>query len=257
MEVKERKITFPEILNVRLIADVSGSMVQPGRMDALKKTLVLLVSSLDEFRAKIRWQKGRVGAIKTEVGTQVWKYDNQVQKVKGFHSETDPVLVTGEEDESDRDEEDKIDHSWKEELNEKAFGSEEEYVKLAAALQVLYPRGGNDESLALKTVSEDIFADGEYAKKVRDDRALDIVFMISDGGAAGVKEARENIQEMNEAGVVCRAFQIGDVSSDEEETFNQLWNDGEELGTVVGKDVRNLPKALSESLRSILAGRIG
>ena len=254
LEIKEKEVKFPETLNVRIIADVSGSMEGPGKMDILKKAVVLLVSSLEGFQTRIQWQKGSPGAVKTKVDTQVWMYDHEIEKVKKFRADNP---LEGDDGVWRQEQEDGLDGSTKE-TYKVAFDADDEDVKLARAISIMKPRGGNDETNALRAMADIVDKNEAYMQKIQSKKALHIDFLITDGGADNANAAKEEVRWMNDIGIVTRAFQIGEVNKGETETFHDLWNsDGNDFGTVVGKDIENLPAALSESLRNIIAGRIG
>lgn len=54
--------------------------------------------------------------------------------------------------------------------------------------------------------------------------------------------------------MITRAFQIGAVSQDEKNTFNDVWNKNrkEKLGEIVGEKVENLLPAITELLKKYL-----
>ena len=223
--IKKNTISFPEKVNVRIIGDVSGSMDEGEKMSILEKSIVLLVSSLNKFQTQIKWQQGKPGAIKTKIDTQVWKYNDRIEEIKPFRADS----------------------------------AIDENVKLALALDTLHPDGGNNEALALHTVSDAVHKNSQYIQEIKNKKALDVIFLITDGGAYGVEEAKEEVESLLKTGVVVRAFQIGNVNTQEKETFNELWNeyDGGALGEIVGENVKELPQALSEALRTVIAGRMG
>jgi len=93
-------------------------------------------------------------------------------------------------------------------------------------------------------------------RKIADGKTLDIVFEITDGGADEPALSRAELDALLEAGVVVRAFQIGETSPDERRRFNEVWNDGrkEPLGRIVGKDVAALVPAVAAALKEQLRG---
>ena len=222
MTLEQKKISFPEEVNVRIIGDVSASMYGE-KMQILKQSIVLLVSSLNEFQKRIDWQKNEVSAIKTKIDTQVWEFESETREVKSFRSED----------------------------------SVDEDVKLANMLNTLNTKGGTDDAHAIKTVSSAIHTNSEHVRKIREKKALEVVFMITDGGSNIPERAQKEVMSLNDTGVITRAFQIGPVSEDEKESFHIAWNkDGETRGVLVGEDIRQLPKALSEVLRTIIISGI-
>ncbi len=218
MTLEQKKISFPEEVNVRIIGDVSGSM-DSQKMHILKQSIVLLVSSLNEFQKRIDWQKNEDGAIQTKVDTQVWEFANETQEVKSFRSE------------------DSID----------------EDVKMAKMLGTLTTKGSTDDANAIKTVSGAIHTDGDRVRKIREKKALEIVFMVTDGGSNNPKEVQEEVISLNDTGVIARAFQIGSVDEHEKNSFHIAWNRSNETrGVLIGEDIGQLPEALSEALRTIV-----
>ncbi|MCY4576977.1 MAG: VWA domain-containing protein [Candidatus Kaiserbacteria bacterium] len=218
MTLEQKKISFPEEVHVRIIGDVSGSM-DAQKMHILKQSIVLLVSSLNEFQKRVDWQKNEEGAIQTKVDTQVWEFAGGTQEIKSFRSED----------------------------------SVDEDVKLAKMLGTLHSGGSTDDANAIKTVSSAIHTDSDCVRKIREKKMLEIVFMITDGGSNDPKEVQEEVASLHETGVIARAFQIGSVDKGERKSFHIAWNRGNETrGVLVGEDVGQLPGALSEALRSIV-----
>ena len=230
LEQARKNISFPEQINVGLIGDISGSMSIGSRMEVLHKSIVLLVTSLNEFHTRIKRARNsrkhaEYGDItKTKIDTEVWSYESKTEKVKPFRSE-DPT---------------------------------DEITKLAKALTKFTPRGGNDEETAFRTVRESIEATGQkYLKKVKSGDVLDIRFMITDGGAptSEIENIKQEVQKLKEMGVVVCALQIGTDLDDvgEISTFNAIYNeDGDTLGVMVGDDLERLPEILAESLLDII-----
>ena len=220
MMLDQKNISFPEEVNIRIIGDVSGSM-DDEKMHVLKQSIVLLVSSLNEFQKRIDWQKNEVGAIQTKVDTQVWEFADETQEVKSFRQED----------------------------------SVDEDVKLAKVLNTLYTKGSTKDERAIRTISDAIHADSEHVRKIREKKALEVVFMITDGGSNDPSAVQKEVASLDGDGVIARAFQIGSVGEGEKESFRIAWNeDGETRGVLVGEDIGQLPKALSEALRTIIMG---
>ena len=217
-EIKEQEITFPEELNLRILADISGSMFGE-RIDVLKESVVLLLTSLRNFRALIKWQRNKPGAIRTKVDTQVFTFESDVKEVKPFHRNS----------------------------------NEDESVNIARALNTFVASGGNIDHLPLQAARESMEESSEHVERIRMNKALDIVFMITDGGHHEVDAAKVELDRMRHIGAVTRAFQIGDTHEDEDRSFRQVW--GAE-GLKVGSDVRKLPDHVAETLRDIVASQI-
>lgn len=62
------------------------------------------------------------------------------------------------------------------------------------------------------------------------------------------------VDALLENGLIVRAFQIGQVSQGEADTFNKVWNSGRDVvhGEMVGTDIAQLIPALVQVLKDYL-----
>lgn len=219
METKEVLIKKPELIRVRLIGDVSGSMNEAKR-HVLEQCIVLLLSSLREFNTYLNLTRSRTKS-KLEVDTQVWVFGDEAKEAKRLRA------GQGQGMDDDLIENIKI------------------FKHLQNTLGYTYDNKALDE--IIKSLEPDI-------EKIGQDKIMEIVFEITDGGSSAPDEAKSAVDSLVNINVIARAFQIGAVSDEEKKTFNKVWNDGreEKLGEIVGEKIENLIPAIAELLKKYL-----
>ena len=223
-DVKDRDFSFPEILNVRILADTSGSM-DHEKVKMVKKSIILLLTSLKNFQTIIKWQRNKPGSVKTSVDSQVFRFDSGPAEIKPFSS------------------------TLKKDIDED--------VLMVKTLNKLVIGGGTNDYLAISRVREDIQKDTMYTQKIRRKKALDITFMITDGGSNDPDSAKHEVDQLRSSGAVIQAFQVGQVGWGEKESFDEVWNsDNITTGFALGTNINRLPSALADSLKSIVSKRI-
>ena len=217
---KESLIKQPELIRVRLVGDMSGSM------DAAKKYIlwqcfVLLLSSFREFNTHLNLTRSQTKS-KLSVDTQAWIFNDTAQIVKNFRDES------GTDDE------------------------QAETIKVFEKLK--NPSGSTQDNEPLQAIADSLTA--EDRKKISQKKIMEMVFEITDGGSSSPGEARQAVDQLAEAEVIVRSFQIGAVSDDDKQIFNNVWNKNrsENLGEIVGEDIKNLLPAITETLKKYLSG---
>ena len=219
METKEILIRKPELIRVRLVGDMSGSMNEAKR-HVLEQCIVLLLSSLREFNTYLNLTRSRTKS-KLEVDTEVWVFGDDVQKVK--------QLKSGQ-----------------------GQGMEDDRIEAVKIFQYLQNTLGNTfDNKALEEIIKSLELDKE---KIEQGKIMEIVFEITDGGSSASDEAKIAVDSLIHINVISRAFQIGQVSDEEKKTFNKVWNEGreEKLGEIVGEKIENLVPAIAELLKKYL-----
>lgn len=216
---RETIVRKPELIRVRIVADLSLSMdAEKRRM--LEQCTVLLLSSLREFNTKLNLTRSQTKSRLT-VDTEAWAFGSRAEKIKHFR------------DESDSDEQAEIVRVFE---------------RLAESL------GSTSDHLALSAIADSLSE--EERNRVRSGKTMDIVFEITDGGADDPDASTAAVDRIVADGLIARSFQIGKVSDDERIKFHQVWNDGREesLGEVVGDNIANLTPAVISALKRFLSG---
>lgn len=214
-EVLTRK---PELIRVRLVCDMSGSM-NGDKLHVLQQCVVLLLSSLREFNTYLNLTRSETKS-KLEVDTEVWVFGDSAEKAKRLRSES---------------------------------GMDEEQVEIIKIFEQLQNTSGSTfDNKPLEAILDSLTP--EDKERISQGEIMEIVFEITDGGSSAPSETRKAVDALEEAGVIIRAFQIGAVNQVEEDTFNDVWNESreEKLGEVVGKKIENLLSAVTEALKKYL-----
>ncbi len=218
MMSKEVLIQRPELIRVRLVGDVSGSM-DAKKIHILQQCFVLLLSSLDEFNNYLNLDRGRTKS-KLSVDTEAWTFSNVAERVKNLRSKV---------------------------------GANEENVEIVKIFEKLMGSGGGTyDNQALKAIFESLTS--EDKEKIAQEKIMEIVFEITDGGSSAKNETLNAVDSLKTTGVIIRAFQIGNVNQNERQIFNEVWNIGreEKLGENVGSNIEKLLPAVTEALKKYL-----
>jgi transglutaminase-like putative cysteine protease len=215
---KEVLIRKPELIRVRLVGDMSGSM-DSAKLHTLQQCFVLLLSSIREFNTYLNLTRSQTKS-KLETDTEAWIFGDNAERVKRLRSES------GYDDE------------------------QAEIIKIFEKLQNTI--GGTYDNEALEAIFNSLTP--EDREKIGQEKIMEMVFEITDGGSSAPDAARKAVDELSESGVIARAFQIGAVSDGEKKTFNDVWNKNreEKLGEIVGEKIENLLPAVTELLKKYL-----
>ena len=222
MTTKETLVKKPELIRVRLVADTSGSMFEDSgqKFETLKRTTVLLLSSLREFNSYLNLTRRQTGS-KLTVDTEVRIFGSSSRLVKP--------------------------------LDGSRAGGTDDGAMINAVSQLGQNLSGTADSIPFSHIEQSLTpAD---LKKIKEKRILEIVFEITDGGTGTPEETRTIVDNWtDEKGIVVRAFQIGRVGEIEKQLFHQVWNDGraEPRGEVVGTDLSRLAPAITLALKKYL-----
>jgi len=218
---KEIPVNRPDLIRVRLVGDMSGSMNDPEKMAVLRQCFVLLLSSLKEFDAFLNISRSET-KTKMKVDTEAWIFGDKAKRIKQFRSDS------GE------------------------FSDDTAHI--VKILNTLVDPDGSStmDNKALEAISDSLKP--EEIAKIGQKKTMEIVFEITDGGSSDPDSAKESVDSLNETGVITRAFQIGKTDEGEQATFNSVWNDGREdrLGEIVGSEIKNLIPAVVKALKKYL-----
>ena len=219
MAQKEVLIRKPELIRVRLVGDMSVSM-DSAKRHTLQQCFVLLLSSLREFNTYLNLTRSQT-KTKLEVDTEAWIFGDYAKKVKRLRSE------------SDYDDE------------------QVERIKIFEKLQDAI--GYTYDNKALEAIFNSLTS--EDKEKIGQEKIMEMVFEITDGGSSAPDAARNAVDKLIENGVIIRAFQTGRVDASEKKIFNNVWNKNreEKLGEIVGEKIENLLPAITELLKKYLS----
>lgn len=217
--IETELVRKPELIRVRLVGDMSGSMDEKKR-HILQQCFVLLLSSLREFNTELNLTR-RQTKSKLQVDTEAWVFGDDAQKVKAMRA-------SGQ--------------------------SRDEQVEIVEIFQHLHTtRGSTYDNVPLEKIAEEIPANER--QRIAEQKILDIVFEVTDGGSSNAAASRIAVDTLSSIGMVTRAFQIGQVSPEETKIFNKVWNDGrsESRGEIIGSEIANLIPAIVETLKQYLS----
>jgi len=194
--VKEKLTHQPEVIRVRLVLDVSGSMNEE-KLKTLREITVLLGRSLQEFNNYLSMARETTGT-KLVADLEEWIFESKPQKIKP---------LAGDDYRTRNWEKDKAD-----------------FIK---SIGYLFSTGGSTaDFLALKEIEKTIT---EFdIERIKQGKLLEILIEITDGGSDNPKLTREVKNSLKEKGIIAKAFQIGEPSKREIEAFKTAWeNDGD------------------------------
>lgn len=215
---KEVLIKKPELIRVRLVGDMSGSMDSEKR-HILQQCFVLLLSSLREFNTHLNLTRSQTKS-KLEVDTEAWIFGNEAQKIKKLKSES---------------------------------GAQDEQIEIIKIFEKLESTiGMTYDNKALEEIQKSLSQ--EDLEKISQKKTLEIVFEMTDGGSSDEKEAEQLVNALANSGIILRAFQIGKTNEDDKKVFDSVWNSSqqEKRGEIVGEKIANLLPAVASALKKYL-----
>lgn len=220
---KETPVNRPDLIRVRLVADMSGSMSTGGgeKMNVLRQCFVLILSSLKEFDSFLNISRSET-KTKMKVDTEAWIFGDKAKKVKSFRTDSGEFS--------------------------------DDAANIVKILNVLVnPDGGSTmDNKALKAIADSLKS--EDIRKIKEKKTMDIVFEITDGGSTDRDLARISVDKLDKIGIITRAFQIGNTEEDERKTFDFVWNNdrNECFGEIIGSEIKNLMPAIVKALKKYL-----
>jgi len=233
MVSKEILIQKPELIRVRLVGDMSGSM-DAKKKHILQQCFALIFSSLREFNTHLNRTRSQT-KTKLKVDTEGWVFGSEALQVKKLRSES------------------RLDDEQVEII--KMFEKLEDTLGYTCDYKVL---NAIDSSISQTDM-----------KKIDEGKIMEIVFEITDGGSTVLierngqremvstsTETRKSVDKLLNEKIIARGFQIGETSAEEKRIFNEVWNDGraEAHGEIVGEEIANLIPAVAAALKKHLSG---
>lgn len=217
----EKTIEQPDLIRVRLLGDVSASMLSDNKMQTLRRCYVLLLSSLNEFNTYLELTRSVTGST-LKVDTEARSFGIQTRVIK-------PLESTGRE------------------LDKRATA-----VRSFDALLKARGEGSTRDHLAFEAILSSLTP--EDKKSIADKKVLELIIEITDGGSDSEHSTRRAIDELRDTGAVIRGFQIGRPDQDERRKFEYVWNQGrnQREGEFIGSDLGNMVPALANLLREYL-----
>ncbi len=227
---KEKLIEMPELIRVRLVGDMSGSMNQE-KIHILQQCFVLIFSSLREFNTHLNLMRSKTKS-KLEADTEGWIFGDEAEKIKKLRSDS-------------------------------GQNYNDEQIEIIKAFEKLGSSGGYTfDHKAMDKINQSLSQ--EDRQKIKLKKVMEIVFEITDGGSTikvgndiinSSANMRPAVDNLLESGAIVRGFQIGKTSEEEKKIFNEVWNDGreEKKGEIVGEKIANLIPAVAEVLKKYLS----
>ena len=215
---EEVLVKTPELIRLRIVADLSGSMTK-DRRKVLKETVVLLLSSLREFNAQLNMNRAHT-KTKLTVDTELWGFGSEAKVLKPF----------------------------KDELK----GRDDQLAIIQAVEGLDFEGGSTSDHHALEGILESLT--DQEKRDIDLKKTMEIVFEITDGGSDLPVRAKAAVDTLSEKGIIIRSFQVGTVSKDETEKFNSVWNinRAQPFGEAIGREIENLIPAVKDALRKYL-----
>jgi hypothetical protein len=216
---KEVLVEKPELIRVRLVGDMSGSMDEK-KIHVLQQCFALIFSSLREFNTHLNRTRSQTKS-KLKADTEGWIFGDNEWKMKKLRGESD---------------------------------FQDEQVEIIKMFENLNKTIGNTyDNKALEAINNSIPA--EDAKKIKQGKIMDIVFEITDGGSSDPTATGKAVDKLSDSGVIARAFQIGETSQEEKRIFNEVWNDSrtETKGEIIGEEIANLIPAIAAAFKKHLS----
>lgn len=230
-EFMSRLDLFPDHIRVRLVLDGSGSMIEE-RLKALKQLSVLFLESLSTFELtmNLRYRLNTPFVVDTEI--QMFGSEGKNKIIKPFTGSADPET--------------------------------EKALRFTAMGEINNDYGMTCDAEALWNIATRL--DPDDRSKIREGKAKEFVFVITDGGSNEVsnfarsalspvpapedagEDSRNALAVLTEAGLLARGFQIGTPSEEEKDTFNAIWGEN-------GKYTPD-PKDLVPAVAEAFAGEI-
>lgn len=215
-------IDQPELIEVSLVVDCSGSM-DGLRTHMAKQTTALLLYSLKDFNTELDRSRRRTHS-ELRADTQVICFGSDFAEVKPF----DRTAMTN-------------------------GASEANIIKCISAVNSGY--GGTNDALPFSAIEEGITVNDRV--RMRDRKLMKIVFEITDGETSNPDMTAGVVRRLAEDGVIMVSFRIGDISPSEERGFHHIWSGDSPRqnvkGITIGENLDILPKELMSALSNILS----
>ena len=222
--LKREVVDQPESIDITLLVDCSGSMGGGRKIEAAKEAAALLMWSIKDFNDELDMTR-RETRSKLRANTELITFGSTFEEKKSFNR------------------------------NKGKLDNDADIIKSISAIND--EMGGTDDASPLAAISAKLTS--EERSKIKSKKLKKIIMEITDGASNDVGATSEQVQELTKEGVLMIGFQIGEVSQDERNIFNSIWNAGDasnKKGIHIGKDVSDLPDKLISSLADSLNGII-
>jgi uncharacterized protein with von Willebrand factor type A (vWA) domain len=215
----------PEAIDVTLLVDCSGSMGGSGE-EVARETAALLMYSLKDFNTELDRTRSKTHS-KLRASSQIIAFGSSFKEIKGFNRATSRAK------------------------------SDTEIIKSISEIDSSL--GGTDDEAPLTQIKNNISK--EEKERMRSKKLKKIVFEITDGVSQTPKLTAQRLRELSREGVIVVGFQIGDISPEGRDTFEQIWSskgsegsDGQgPIGIYIGKEISVLPERLMKTLSGLLS----
>jgi len=216
----------PELIQVHLLCDLSGSMDSEKR-EILKETTVLLLRSLEEFQTYLNMTRDLTKS-KLNVETEAWGFGDRekAEKLKYFASEKQGRSLEAER---------------------------AELIKTIAQLD--RDKGSTYDDRPLEAIAQGIETTPGILENLKKGKILKIIIEITDGGSSDEEASRRALHRLTQyeekegIGVIVRAIQIKPSNEAEEKIFKEVW---QEKGYPLGDRIYELPQAVATILAKYL-----
>ena len=184
-EIESRLSMVPSEIYMHLVLDTSGSM-EKERIIAIKQITVLFMEALNSFEARVNqnFRLKKPFSVNLEVRT----FDSDTEIVKPMQRNPDVGTEAS-----------------------LRFG----------ALDKMIPKGRTHDCLPLGQINESLLPNRLVDIKKR--KAMELVFLITDGGSNTPDKTATIVDELNEKKVMTRGIQIGNPDGRERKIFNNIW----------------------------------
>lgn len=211
----------PEMIDVTLLVDCSGSMGSGGKIDAAKKAAALLMYSIKDFNDELERTR-RETHSKLRANTEVLVFGADFAEVKQF--------------------------------DKKSSYSNNDAAIIKSISKINNDRGTTDDAAPLGDILSRLT--GDEKAKIQQGKLKKIIFEITDGEPDNPKLTSGRLNELAKAGVIVVGFQIGNVNNNERDTFQKIWdndqNGGNKYGVFIGEEIDKLPGSLMDALANSL-----
>jgi len=210
----------PEFIKIRFVGDASNSVaIDTEKIKIMQQVYVLIMTSLRDFETKLNRTRNQT-RTKLSVHTEGWVFGNQAKKIKSVRSGRD-------------------------------------YVSEQAEIIRQFSFIGRDLGFTYDNTAfagiKDELSDRDV-QSIKSGKTMDLVFEVTDGGSSNGAETKKLVDELEQKGLILRAFQIGKTNKSEDAVFNNVWNEGQKSprGFKIGTEMKNVIPAIVASLKQYL-----
>ena len=215
--LEKEKNVVPEDIEITFVVDNSGSMNEE-KIDAARRALSIALLSVEDFSKYLNYGKGAERKVIT-VGTETYFFGSGYEKIKDFDK------------------------------NNSNLDNDIQIVKSIAGIDG--SSGATDDAACLRKINDEISA--EDKKKIAHGDKIKIIIEITDGASGFPGLCKKEIVSIKEKGVQIYGIQIGSVSETSRNTFEKIWNYGEEKnGIVLGRKIEKPPDVMLKTLETTL-----